>query len=373
MMNRSKTLKHLSMTAAASALLLCGGALTTQQVKAETPMGIARVNYNGKGKVRLMDVSGHFVNQYVSPNSSWKVFEKQMVGGEYAYRIGNKHQWLPAQYAEISGQQSSSNASVATNRSAANGVLRVSFNGKGSVRLVNSAGHFVDQYVSRDSQWRVFEKATINGQTMYRIGSESQWIPAQYSALQAAEQKPATQKPAAPAQKPTTPVQKPSTGSSRTPKTWKYEEAQEAARYFINYVNAWRVKEGLVPFTQDNGWLQDGAVTRCSDNMQLFNTTGDISHTRPGGRSFDTAFHPTNGGRLYGENIGYVGNSNGLTPKQAAEAIAKGFIDEGPTGGHYAILHADYGKHPLIGVCFNWNYGNGMYVYIMNMETGTNN
>ena len=101
-MKRAKTLKHLSMTAAASALLLCGGALSSQQVKAapvQKPMGIAYVTYSGK--VRLMDVNGHYVNQYVPPNSSWKVFEKQMVGGEYAYRIGDKHQWLPIKYAAI--------------------------------------------------------------------------------------------------------------------------------------------------------------------------------------------------------------------------------------------------------------------------------
>lgn len=183
------------MTAAASALLLCGGALTTQQVKAETPMGIAHVNYNGKGKVRLMDVSGYFVNQYVSPNTSWKVFEKQMVGGEYAYRIGNKHQWLPVKYATVKWLPMPTNGIPLSEDPTTTGVLRVNFNGKGRVRLINSDGNFVDQYVSRDSQWRVFAKATINGQTMYRIGSESQWIPAKYSVFQEAEQKPGTSKP----------------------------------------------------------------------------------------------------------------------------------------------------------------------------------
>ncbi len=365
MMNRSKTLKHLSMTAAASALLLCGGALTTQQVKAapvQEPMGIARVSYNGKGKVRLMDVSGYFVNQYVSPNSSWKVFEKQMVGGEYAYRIGNKHQWLPVKYATVKWLHVTPLTSPANNRTAVSGVLRVSFNGKGRVRLFNSDGHFVNQYVSRDSQWRVFEKATINGQVMYRIGNQSQWIPAQYSAVHLAEQQPS-----APAKK-TDASQLDYTNTS----VWTDDQEAEAERYFINYVNAWRTKEGLTPFTQDHYWLQAGAEYRCNDNLELFNKTGDISHTRPDGSSFDTVFSSPRG-HVHGENIGYIGNSNGLTPKQAAEAIAKGFIDEGPTGGHYAILHANYGKHPLIGVAFRSTYRNGMCYYIMNMETGTNN
>lgn len=117
--------------------------------------------------------------------------------------------------------------------------------------------------------------------------------------------------------------------------------------------------------------MQAGAEYRGNDNLELFNKTGDISHTRPDGSSFDTVFSSPRG-HVHGENIGYIGNSNGLTPKQAAEAIAKGFIDEGPTGGHYAILHANYGKHPLIGVAFRSTYRNGMCYYIMNMETGSN-
>lgn len=114
-----------------------------------------------------------------------------------------------------------------------------------------------------------------------------------------------------------------------------------------------------------------GAGNRATDNLVLFNQTGDISHTRPDGSNFDSVFHNTVG-HVKGENIGYVGNSNGLTPKQAAEAIAKGFIAEGPTGGHYAILHADYGKEPRIAAAFKSTYRNGMYYYIMNMETGVN-
>ena len=197
---------------------------------------------------------------------------------------------------------------------------------------------------------------------MYRIGNQSQWIPAQYSAVQLAEQQPS-----APAKK-TDAGQLDYTSTS----VWTDDQEAEAVRDFISYVNAWRKQQGLPQFTQDHYWLQAGAEYRANDNLDLFKKTGDISHTSPNEESFDKAFYPTNGARLYGENIGYVGNSNGLTPKQAAEAIAKGFIAEGPTGGHYAILHADYGKHPLLGVAFRSTYRNGMCYYIMNMETGTN-
>lgn len=356
----NKTLKHLSITAAASALLLCGGALLSQQVQAAPAAGVVHVRYNGKGKVRLLDANGRFVNQYVSRNSAWKVFEKGTVGGKEAYRIGNNRQWLPAQYAALSGQQSSSNASAATNRQNVTGELIVTYYGPGQVRLLNSNGHFTSQYVRGNSRWYLYEKATINGQTMYRIGNDSQWIPAKYCSTifgsiydPAKEQKQENQ------------------DSSHTAHLWSRAQEQEAARDFINYVNEWRAQQDLTPFAQDNGWLQSGAETRANDNLQMFNQSGEISHTRPNGQDFDDAFH-TSTGSLGGENIGYEGNSNGMTPKQAAEAIAAGFINEGPDGGHYAVLHASYGMHPLIGVAFRSTYRNGEYVYIMNMETGTN-
>ncbi len=356
----NKTLKHLSITAAASALLLCGGALLSQQVQAAPASGVVHVRYNGKGKVRLLDANGRFVNQYVSRNSAWKVFEKATVGGKEAYRIGNNRQWLPAQYAALSVQQSSSNASVATNRQNVTGELIVTYYGPGQVRLLNSNGHFTSQYVRGNSRWYLYEKATINGQTMYRIGNDSQWIPAKYCSTifgsiydPAKEQKQENQ------------------DSSHTAHLWSRAQEQEAARDFINYINAWRATQGLRPFAQDTGWLQEGAETRGDDNLQLFNQTGETSHYRANGRDFDDAFH-TNTGNLGGENIGYVGNSNGQTPKQAAERIAINIINEGPTGGHYAVIHAGYGAHPLIGVAFRSTYRNGEYVYIMNMETGSN-
>lgn len=196
---------------------------------------------------------------------------------------------------------------------------------------------------------------------MYRIGNQSQWIPAQYSAVQLAGQQPS-----APAKK-TDAGQLDYTSTS----VWTDDQEAEAVRDFISYVNAWLKQQGLPQFTQDHYWLQAGAEYRANDNLQLFNQTGEISHTRPNGQDFDDAFH-TSTGSLGGENIGYVGNSNGMTPKQAAEAIAAGFINEGPDGGHYPVLHAGYGMHPLIGVAFRSTYRNGMCYYIMNMETGTN-
>ncbi|WP_367270311.1 CAP domain-containing protein, partial [uncultured Lactobacillus sp.] len=167
--------------------------------------------------------------------------------------------------------------------------------------------------------------------------------------------------------KPITPV----TPSQNNKGTWSNAEVQEAQSAFIDYVNNWRRKEGLNPFENTVSWLQEGAESRANDNQKLFEETGNISHTRPNGSDWTTAFN-VKSGSLGGENIGYEGNSNGMTPVEAAQQIANGFINEGPDGGHYAVLHAAYGTHPAIGVAFRNVYRDGQQVYLLNMETGTN-
>ena len=61
------------------------------------------------------------------------------------------------------------------------GVATVHYNGKGGVALRDAKGHVTyKQYVKNGSQWKVFAKKTVNGKTLYRLGSQSQWILAQY-------------------------------------------------------------------------------------------------------------------------------------------------------------------------------------------------
>lgn len=63
-------------------------------------------------------------------------------------------------------------------------VATVKYNGKGKVRLLDGNGHYQNRYLNRNTKWKTFAKANINGQTMYRLGSDKQWIPAQYTNLQ---------------------------------------------------------------------------------------------------------------------------------------------------------------------------------------------
>ncbi len=386
-MKEKTVIKKLTVSVAGAAFLTAGALMNTHEVKAATnrkPVnGVLHVRYNGKGKVRLLDGNGHYQNRYLNKNTAWKVFEKATINGQTMYRLGSDKQWIPEHYTDMTtASHITSSASKATNRKSLSGVIYVTYNGKGKVRLLNSAGQYQNQYVSRNSSWKVFEQATINGQTMYRIGSDSQWIPAHFASF-------AANRPASSSSNNHTvhahwtdlngnpinnPNQKPNNNHNQELSgtgNWSQAQIQEAKQEFVNYVNNWRQSKGLAPFTWDtSSWLQQGAEVRAQDNHQMFMQSGSISHTRPNGQDYDDAFH-SEVGSIGGENIGYVGNSKGYTPKQAADLIAQGFIDEGPTGGHYQVL-AIPGVKPMIGVGFSVAQRNGQYVYILNMETGTN-
>lgn len=72
---------------------------------------------------------------------------------------------------------------AATNNVAETGVLTVKYNGLGGVTLLDSDGNYQAQVLGKNTTWRYFEKATINGRTMYRLGSDKQWIPAEFTSL----------------------------------------------------------------------------------------------------------------------------------------------------------------------------------------------
>lgn len=146
-----------------------------------TNQGILSVKYNGKGGVALLDSNGRYQNQYVYNGSRWRYFAKATINGREMYRLGTDRQWIPADYSDISGA-SGSNQAQATGASQASGVVYVNYQGKGGVCLLDSNGHYQSQYVYNGSSWRYFAKATINGREMYRLGSDRQWLPADYTA-----------------------------------------------------------------------------------------------------------------------------------------------------------------------------------------------
>lgn len=100
----------------------------------------------------------------------------------------------------VGADLASNQVQAATNETPVHGVLTVKYNGRGRVNLLDNNGKYQMQYVSKNSRWKVFAKATINDRVMYRIGSQRQWIPAQYSSI-ATGSAPVAKKAVAPAKK----------------------------------------------------------------------------------------------------------------------------------------------------------------------------
>lgn len=70
---------------------------TTQSAKPATKAkGIVRVDYGGKGKVRLINFKGEYLDSYVAPETPWKVFGFSDKG----ILIGND-EYLPYRFAKV--------------------------------------------------------------------------------------------------------------------------------------------------------------------------------------------------------------------------------------------------------------------------------
>lgn len=408
-MSNKKIIKQLSIPIALAGAMFCTVLQQTQKVNAaeESPChAVLTVKYDGRGQVRLLDGNGTYQNQYLAKNTTWKTFAKAMINNLVCYRLGTDKQWIPAKYSDLPDDYSPckgeggyviSTPSM-TNREELHTVGYTVYNGAGKIRLLDSKGNYMSQYVDKNASYKVFEKGTLNNRILYRIGTDQQWIPSDYFVLDttvpSASVTPTpdisstseTATPDTPSVSTTTTSNIPSESVTPTPNTqisddddiyagqrgmWTPAQVEEAKQEFVRYVNAYRAKHGLKPFTTDVAWLQEGAEVRGDDILAEYKATGDYSHYRANGKEWDDAFHWTKGA-LGGENLALVGGSQGEAPKEAAHEIANGFIQEGPDGGHYSVLMGDLDQHPSIGLTFRVvRDANGGYIYLFNMETGT--
>ena len=460
-MSNKKIIKQLSIPIALAGAMFCTVLQQTQKVNAaeESPChAVLTVKYDGRGQVRLLDGNGTYQNQYLAKNTTWKTFAKAMINNLVCYRLGTDKQWIPAKYSDLPDDYSPckgeggyviSTPSM-TNREELHTVGYTVYNGAGKIRLLDSKGNYMSQYVDKNASYKVFEKGTLNNRILYRIGTDQQWIPSDYFVLDTTVPSAsittipdipsayATPTPDISSVSTTTPsdisttttpdvssvsvptmpdvsnisapttsgvpsVSVPtmpnvsdvsvtptpdisSTSTATTPDTqisddddiyagqrgmWTPAQVEEAKQEFVRYVNAYRAKHGLKPFTTDVAWLQEGAEVRGDDILAEYKATGDYSHYRANGKEWDDAFHWTKGA-LGGENLALVGGSQGEAPKEAAHEIANGFIHEGPDGGHYQVLIGALDQHPSIGLTFRVvRDADGGYTYLFNMETGT--
>lgn len=189
--------KSLMKTALVSAAVLSGAGLfaNSAQVQAATPATHAEqvrgvlqvVDHENQGEVHLYDRDGHVMKQTVKNGKKYKVWEKAYINDELMYRIGTDKQWIPAKYTDWKDAKLGQNVAVASkatnaayNRENYVGVATINYQGSGNVRLVNSQGNYTSQYLPKNSTWKVWEKADINHEPMYRVGNQSQWVPAKY-------------------------------------------------------------------------------------------------------------------------------------------------------------------------------------------------
>ena len=189
--------KSLLKTALVSATILSGAGLfanatqaqaATPAVHAEQVRGVLKVvDHENKGEVHLYDREGHVMKQTVKNGKKYKVWEKAYINNELMYRIGTDKQWIPAKYTDWKDAKLGQNVAVASkatnaayNRENYVGVATINYQGSGNVRLVNSRGNYTSQYLPKNSNWKVWEKADINHESMYRVGNQSQWVPAKY-------------------------------------------------------------------------------------------------------------------------------------------------------------------------------------------------
>lgn len=189
--------KSLLKTALVSAAILSGAGLfaNTTQAQAATPAthaeqvrGVLKVvDHENHGEVHLYDRDGHVMKQTVKNGKKYKVWEKAYINDELMYRIGTDKQWIPAKYTDWKDAKLGQNVAVASkatnaayNRENYVGTATINYQGSGNVRLVNSRGNYTSQYLPKNSNWKVWEKADINHEPMYRVGNQSQWVPAKY-------------------------------------------------------------------------------------------------------------------------------------------------------------------------------------------------
>lgn len=450
-MSNKKIIKQLSIPIALAGAMFCTVLQQTQKVNAaeESPChAVLTVKYDGRGQVRLLDGNGNYQNQYLAKNTKWKTFAKAMINNLVCYRLGTDKQWIPSKYSDLSDDYSPCEGEGGyviatpsmTNRETLHTVGYTVYNGAGKIRLLDSKGNYMSQYVDKNASYKVFEKGTLNNRLLYRIGTDQQWIPSDYFVLDttvpSTSVNTTTDIPSVyatttpdissttitpdissvsttttsdiPSAYTTTTPDIPSTSATVTPDTpsvsttttsdipsesvtptsntqisddddiyagqrgmWSPAQVEEAKQEFVRYVNAFRAKKGLKPFTTDVSWLQEGAEVRGNDLLAEYKAKGDISHYRANGQEWDDAFHWTKGA-LGGENIALVGGSQGKAPKEAAHEIANMFIHEGPDGGHYTVLMGALDQHPSIGLTFRVvKDADGGYTYLFNMETGT--
>ncbi|WP_276804988.1 bifunctional metallophosphatase/5'-nucleotidase [Lactobacillus hominis] len=133
------------------------------------------IHQNKNWKIRLLDQNGRYLNQFLDTDQVIKISGHKMIDGREFYQIAGSDAWIPSQFV-VSAQDETKVSAI--------GYIPVLTNHPTwKIRLVDVQGHYVNQYLSTKTYWKVFAKKIINGQLHYRLGNQRQWIPAKYLQL----------------------------------------------------------------------------------------------------------------------------------------------------------------------------------------------
>ncbi|KRL62948.1 SLAP domain-containing protein [Lactobacillus psittaci] len=130
------------------------------------------INNKPNWKIALLDGQGHYTGQFISTNTSWKVFAKKQINGKTFFRLGTDKQWIPADY---TGQKATE---IKLNKTAFAPIINHSANWK--IALLDGEGHYTGQFIKTNSYWKVLAEKQIAGRKMYRLGTDKQWVPSSY-------------------------------------------------------------------------------------------------------------------------------------------------------------------------------------------------
>ncbi|MCH3905553.1 MAG: YSIRK-type signal peptide-containing protein [Lactobacillus sp.] len=137
------------------------------------------INGNENWKIALRDSNGKLTGKYISTGSSWKVFAQRRINGVLYYRLGSQEQWVPAEYLNDKTDIQDNGSSDEVKMSTTGYVARLVKHPTWKIALYNSKGK-VTSYLVPNSNWKVLARKKINGRLMYRLGTDNQWIPAEY-------------------------------------------------------------------------------------------------------------------------------------------------------------------------------------------------
>lgn len=140
--------------------------------KTEKPViGVLYINQN----VDLFDKDGHNTNILLNKGTYWKIWGAKVINGKLFYRVGTQKQWVAAESVKVVDNKAIKETPVT-------GVVKVHVNGHPDyqVAMLDDKGNYTGQFLIQGNSYKLVAKKIINGRLCYRLGTQRQWVPAEY-------------------------------------------------------------------------------------------------------------------------------------------------------------------------------------------------